>query len=200
MDTRLHLLECAREVMCAKRSPDVSLSEVAQKSGHSPALVQYHFGSKEGLLLAILERDAAVAVGQLRALAESDLPAVTKLKLHIGGMVNAYFRAPYLNRLLHDLMADGAGAHSSDVADLFVKPVVEFQERLLEQGVREGALRPIPPFDFYFIVAGACDHLFSASGGLGRVFGIDEVTEERKRNYVRILTTMVLTGIAAERA
>jgi AcrR family transcriptional regulator len=195
---RAYLLQCAGEVMRARRSPDVSLGEVAQKAGHSPTLVQYHFGNKDGLLLALLERDATQAMSRMNILAVSDLPAVTKLKLHIGGLVNAYFRAPYLNRLLDDLMRDGAGPHSERVGDLFVTPLVEFQTSLLEQGVREGVFRPIPPFEFYFIVNGACDQLFSTSSGLSRCLGIGEVTDDIRRSYARTITSLVLRGIAAD--
>ncbi|HMH70997.1 MAG TPA: TetR/AcrR family transcriptional regulator, partial [Bradyrhizobium sp.] len=59
------LLVAASELMIERSSIEVSLSDIAQKSGVNAALVKYHFGNKDGLLLALLARDAATEVTQL---------------------------------------------------------------------------------------------------------------------------------------
>ena len=41
------LLVAAGELMIARNSPDVSLSEIAQQSVVNAALVKYHFGNKD---------------------------------------------------------------------------------------------------------------------------------------------------------
>ena len=63
-ETFLHEAEmlaehAASELMIERASIEVSLSDIAQKSGVNAALVKYHFGNKDGLLLSLLERDAA---------------------------------------------------------------------------------------------------------------------------------------------
>ena len=45
------LLVAASELMIERASIEVSLSDIAQKSGVNAALVKYHFGNKDGLLL-----------------------------------------------------------------------------------------------------------------------------------------------------
>ena len=56
--TAERLLVAASELMIERSSIEVSLSDIAQKSGVNAALVKYHFGNKDGLLLALLSRDA----------------------------------------------------------------------------------------------------------------------------------------------
>ena len=48
--------------MSDRHSIDVSLSEIAAHSGLNSALVKYYFGNKNGLLLALVEREAAAAL------------------------------------------------------------------------------------------------------------------------------------------
>ncbi len=52
--TAAKLLKAAGELMTERNSIDISLSELAKKSGINAALVKYHFGNKDGLLLALL--------------------------------------------------------------------------------------------------------------------------------------------------
>jgi len=59
------LLVAASELMIERSSIEVSLSDIAQKSGVNAALVKYHFGNKDGLLLALLARDAATEIRRL---------------------------------------------------------------------------------------------------------------------------------------
>src|SRR6266404_3369427 len=66
--TAYKLLVAASELMIERSSIEVSLSDIAQKSGVNAALVKYHFGNKDGLLLALLARDAATEMSQLEYL------------------------------------------------------------------------------------------------------------------------------------
>jgi hypothetical protein len=150
------------------------------------------------LLVALLERDGAKALEQLRELEAMDLPVATKLRMHVGGLINAYFRAPYLNRLLNQLLQNETGENPKRVAEALTRPIAEFQEKLLEQGVRDGVFRPVPPLEFYFMLVGACDHMFARRSALNHVFGIGVVTEEMKRNYARTLTSLILDGISVK--
>src|SRR3954462_11602501 len=84
------LLVAASELMIERNSIDVSLSDIAQKSGVNSALVKYHFGNKDGLLLALLGPNAATEGTQLEYLRAQPIPPTAKLKLHIAGIIGAY--------------------------------------------------------------------------------------------------------------
>ena len=49
------LLVAASELMIERASIEVSLSDIAQKSGVNAALVKYHFGNKDGLFDRVVE-------------------------------------------------------------------------------------------------------------------------------------------------
>src|ERR1700755_448931 len=81
------LLVAASELMIERSSIEISLSDIAQKSGVNAALVKYHFGNNDGLLPGLLARDAAAEVSTLEHLLEQPITPTEKLKLHVGGVI-----------------------------------------------------------------------------------------------------------------
>src|SRR4029434_9041399 len=125
------LLIAASELRSERASIEVSLSDIAQKSGVNAALVKYHFGNKDGLLLALLARDAATEVTQLEYLLAQPIAPTAKLRLHIAGIIRAYHQFPYMNRLIHYLLHESSAEAADEVSKFFVAPLLEFQRRLL---------------------------------------------------------------------
>jgi len=154
---RDRLLQAAADLLIARETIEISLAEIATQSGLNTALVKYYFGSKAGLLRALLQRDAGDALTQMHELQHLPLPSVKKLRLHLRGIMNVYRRAPYLNRLLGTLMAESQGAALQDLHQTFVRPVLDCQRSLLEQGAKTGEFREVDPILFYLAAIGACD-------------------------------------------
>lgn len=188
--------------MSDRCSIDVSLSEIAGCSGLNSALVKYYFGNKEGLLLALVEREAAVALRDVRTLLELDLSPTEKLRRHIAAIINNFFRRPYLNRLLHSFL-DERNADTKSAAVVrrtFVLPLLKLQKKLLQQGVAAGEFKPIDPVLFYVSMLGACDHLFNARYVLRVVGGGDDLTEALRERYVDHVCDVFIHGLAKHRS
>src|SRR5207249_621192 len=117
------------------------------------------------------------------------------LKLHIGGIIKAYHRSPYLNRLIHRLLYESSEKSAKEVSRLFATPVFEFERRLLEEGVEAGEFRKMDPVLFYISLIGACDHLFHGRQAMSPVLGIGAVTDDVQRRYVAHMTELICGGI-----
>lgn len=195
--SRTQLLQAAAALMSERGSIEVSLSEIAQKSHLNSALVKYYFGSKNGLMMELVKEILGRALIQMSELVEMDLDPVEKLKLHIKGIITVYFRYPFVNRLIHAMFQTPDTA--KEVAETISKPLAETQRRLLEEAVAQGRIREIDPMLFYFIVLGACDHLFFGQHILHHCFGVDEIDDDLRRRYTDTLLDMVLTGLLIEK-
>ncbi len=195
--SRTQLLQAAAALMSERGSIEVSLSEIAQKSHLNSALVKYYFGSKNGLMMELVKEILGRALIQMGELVEMDLDPVEKLKLHIKGIITVYFRYPFVNRLIHAMFQ--APETAKEVAETISKPLAETQRRLLEEAVAQGRIREIDPMLFYFIVLGACDHLFFGQHILHHCFGVDEIDDHLRRRYTDTLLDMVLTGLLIDK-
>jgi len=198
--TAAKLLVAAGDLMIERNSTEVSLSEIAQKSGVNAALVKYHFGNKDGLLLALLARDAGAEMANLAFVLDQPISPTEKMRRHIAGIVNAYYRVPYLNRLIHLLLHQGSPAAAKEVHRFFVGPLFEFVSRLLDEGIAAGEFRKVDPALFYISLYGACDHLFYSRQMNSQIVGSRGVSDELRRRYIHHMTVLTLGGLLIDRA
>jgi AcrR family transcriptional regulator len=192
------LLVAASELMIERSSIEISLSDIAQKSGANAALVKYHFGNKDGLLLALLARDAATEMTNLEYLLAQPITSTAKLKLHIAGIIRAYHRFPYMNRLIHYLLHETSVGSADEVSKFFVAPLLDFHRRLLAEGVSRGEFRQTDPVLFYTSLIGACDHLFFGRHAMSRATGVGPVTDDVCRQYIKHMETLICGGILTQ--
>ena len=189
------LLVAASELMIERSSIDVSLSDIAQKSGVNAALVKYHFGNKDGLLLALLARDAATEVAHLEYLLAQPITPTAKLRLHIAGIIKAYHQFPYMNRLIHYLLHESSAEAADEVSKFFVAPLLDFHRRLLGEGIGCGEFRDIDPVLFYTSLIGACDHLFFGRHAMSRATGVGPVTDDVCHQYIKHMEALICGGV-----
>src|SRR5206468_10604258 len=135
-------------MMIQRPSIEASLYYITQKSGFNAALLKYHFGNKDGLLLALLARDAATEMSQLEYLISQPLSPTAKLRLHIGGIIRAYHQFPSMNRLIHYLLHESSAEAADEVSKFFVAPSLQFHRPLLAEAVKAGSFRNIHPVLF----------------------------------------------------
>ena len=192
---RDQLLESACQIMRDGDAVDLSLSELSLRSGLNSALVKYYFGNKNGLMLALLERDMGNIVKQLDALVAKEMEPEDKLRLHIGAVIDTYYTFPYLNRLLMRMIRDSAPSEAKRIAELYLKPLSKDYAALIAEGVKAGKFRDVDPQLFYFTVTGAADRFFNARQVLKHWYDQHEVSEELRDNYREHTIDIIMRGL-----
>jgi TetR/AcrR family transcriptional regulator len=195
---RQQLLEAASEIMREGDTIDLSLSELSLRAGLNSALVKYYFGNKNGLMLALLDRDMEKIVIELRALVAKDMPPEEKLRRHISGVIETYYTFPYLNRLMMRMVRDAAPIEAARIAERYLKPLSEAYDMLIEEGVKAGKFRPVDPQLFYFSVTGAADRFFAARLVLRHCYDQPDITPEMRDAYREHTIALIMRGLLAE--
>ena len=191
------LLRTASAIMREGDIVDISLSELSLRSGLNSALVKYYFGNKAGLMKALLDRDMASITHSVDALLAKDMDPASKLRIHLGKMVDTFYATPYLNRLLMRLVRDSDPAEAQRIAETYLTPLHQAYDRLIREGVKAGAFRAIDPQLFYFSATGAADRFFSARLVLRHCFDQDTLTEELRERYKAHIIDLIMAGIRA---
>lgn len=192
------LLEAARDLMISSGSSDVSLHAIARRAGVTAPLVKYYFGSKEGLLRALVESDTARSLEQLDDLLGLDVSATQKLRLHVTGIIRTYARHPYLNGLLNRLVRESGTEASERIKANFVEPLITAQRRIIELGIETGEFRPIDPNHAYFLIVGACQYLFATRVPFGDLMGGAPSQETFVRAYTVTALDFILQAVVAQ--
>lgn len=193
------LLQTASDIMREGDIVDISLSELSLRSGLNSALVKYYFGNKAGLMKALLDRDMDGIVHEVDALMAKDMPPETRLRRHIGAVVDTYFKTPYLNRLLMRLVRESDPDEAHRIADSYLTPLSRAYDKLIQDGVKQGVFRNLDPQLFYFTTTGACDRFFSSRLVLKHCYDTEALTEELRDRYREHCIDFIMAGILASR-
>jgi AcrR family transcriptional regulator len=192
---REKLLDAAASLIIERHTIEISLAEIAGRASLNSALVKYYFGSKLGLLAALLQRDATRATAEMTELLKLDAPADQKMRLHLRGIMTTYRRSPYLNRLLHAMLRSQDEALCQQVRRTLIQPVFECQAAILDQGAAAGQFRRVDHRLFYLSATGACDQFMQTENVL--LLEQDGIDLDKFRDaYINHVVEMVMASLS----
>ena len=188
------LLVAAHELMVERAGQGASVSEICGRAQVNVAMVKYCFGSKDGLLDALLDRALRQLAAELERLSAAELAPEGKLRRHVGEIVRNYVRYPYVNRLMNERLLSADPDAVDRISQSFARPARDFYASLVAEGRVAGAWRDLDPTLFFFSVVGLCEFLFSARPLLERAF--DETMDaDLVERYSAQVADLVVGGV-----
>jgi AcrR family transcriptional regulator len=150
-----HLLDAAQAVFAEEGLRAASLRAIARRAGCDPALIYYHFASKEALFLALLNRRFPALLRDMARLAEPTDLRPTPLRLwDVLLIYHRYFKDdPGIRALIRGEIVRGAEGLGHLIEDQ-IRPMVGSIRQIFEQGIARGGVRPeVQPLMATFFLA-----------------------------------------------
>ena len=192
------LLDAASALMRENDTIEIGILDIAKRAKVNHGMIRYYFGSREVMLLALLDRDVALRINQLDALFRLDVTPTERMRIHLEGILDTYYQIPYLNRLIQAMVRGASEERVRHIADELLKPIAGAQQRIIEEGMATGEFRKVDPKLFYFNTIGAADGLYANRFTLSAVFGgIPAANDELHARYKAQTVDTLLAGLLA---
>lgn len=195
-NSRDKLLDVAIELFAAYGYEPVSTAAVADAAGLTQTMVHYHFGTKEQLWKAAIER-LMRRRGRFFSVARmelSDIDPVDRLKIIIRRFVEANAAEPnYTRILMHEAMA--RSPRFEWVMERYLVPGFRAFEGPIQDAQRAGRIRPLPVHDLVNIITSAGALSLSIGAVTEWVYGFDVADKERVRSFSDSVLTVLLNGL-----
>lgn len=195
-DSRQALIDAARELFAGNGYDEVSIKRIADAAGVNPAMIQYHFGGKSGLLETAFDEAIAPVVAELGTLSSRGG------RIDLGLVFDIYMRTmaanPWLPKMILQHVLPEGGRLQERAAQRIAAGVEPAVRGLIKRGQTNGELRPNldPKFATISLVSLAL-FPFLAQPVITRVLGV-ELDGPLTAEFVRHTSLMFHRGAGVD--
>ena len=201
--TRAALVRAALPLFAERGFAGTTVEAIAGAAGVNKALINYHFGGKQGLFTAILGDILSVAESRMNPLAAGDRPADQRLRDFVRIWAETAAETPeFPAMLMRELIAGGQHLE----AGFFARIVAIFGtvRDIIADGVRDGQFRPVDPLLTHLTLVGSLMFFFATEPARERLFELGQPpaarpTRERFARHIEELITVGLAPSAGDR-
>jgi len=196
-DARRALIEAAQAILAARPAGKLTVREVASRAGCDVALVNYYFGSKDGLLAAALED----ALAELREVLETYSRREGTFEEQVRRMVREPILALGERRHLPRMIIGQILLERGPQADRWIAALGMSQLQavggLVEDGIRSGAFRPVDARALVYSFSAIPAFFFLMAPVIERILGEEAVSAEAVESFADAVSDLVLHGLLA---
>ena len=199
--TREALLAAGRTLFAERGYDGVPVATIAQTASVNKAMINYHFGGKRKLYLAIVTATFEDIVAGVERLAQSPRPAPEVLQELVALVADMATRLHphFCSMMLREVVA--GGTHLDP--DVIEKParILTAVQRIVARGVRDGDFRPVDTLLTHVTLVGSLVFFFATTRFRQRVLAARRppVAPPDAASYVRHIQDLLTRGLAAER-
>ena len=195
-DSRQALIDAARELFAGNGYDEVSIKRIADAAGVNPAMIQYHFKGKSGLLETAFDEAIAPVVAELGTLSSRGG------RIDLGLVFDIYMRTmaanPWLPKMILQHVLPEGGRLQDRTAQRIAATVAPAVRGLIKRGQTNGELRRNldPKFTTISLVSLAL-FPFLAQPVIKRVLGV-ELDGPLTAEFVRHTSLMFHRGAGVD--
>jgi AcrR family transcriptional regulator len=196
-DTRQALLDTASHLFAQQGFRGTSVRAITSAARANLGAVTYHFGSKQALYTAVLERATAPLRQRLAGAVSEAAAPLDRLESAIRAFFDHLAENPNLPRLMIQQLVT-AKALPAPVKDAMQANIGAFMS-CIEAGQRDGSIRPGNPLYLALSIGSQPIFLSIARRALKQAVGMDQDDPKVRRELVESVFRFVRAGLAAER-
>lgn len=140
--SRERILAAATEVFSTRGYAGAGVDRLAEKSGIAKTAIYYHFGNKEGLLAAVLERAATQWIDGIQSAARQGGDPLQRLDRALAGMRAMLEERPWIYKLFQILALEVAEEKPEIRATL--KAILDRARDAITEGMRDALGIDVP--------------------------------------------------------
>lgn len=197
--TREALRVTAARVFAERGFEGARVDDIARNAGVNKAMINYHFGGKRKLYVAILTATLTDIASRLSALLESNEPPEILLRRFVATFVEVMQRHPPVPAMLVREMLSG-GRHVDQHLLPHFLAVFSVVREIVERGVADGSFRPVHPALTHFSLIGSLVFFFVTAGVRDRLQREGKLPMDVPSPdvYARHIQDLMVRGLAAD--
>lgn len=140
-DTRDKLIDAGEKLFAERGLSGVSIRELSKEAGANSALISYHFGGKEGLYAAIIEKQFSPIRFLLDSVGLLKASPSEKIIRYAQGVAIVHGKAPFLTKFLMREIINQPSPFFTPVIQKYIRRVYNFLTATLQEGIDSGEFR-----------------------------------------------------------
>ncbi len=188
------ILRAAERIFAEQGLAGARTEAIAQSAGVNKALLYYYFKSKDGLFLAVVEEHLQEFERRAQEVLAGGGSVRSKLLAYVAAHFDFVSARRFFPILLQRIMLTG-GPGLERLRRRWTLPVMRRLVALIEQGVRDGELRPVDARQALMSLISLTVHYFSAAPIIRAVGGFDPYDEKRLAERKQEVLNFVRFGL-----
>ncbi len=191
------LLAAGTELFAERGFDGAKVEAIARRAGVNKAMINYHFGGKEGLYTTILLDTLEAARRRLEELGESSEPADVRLRQFVEAFAAITTRRPAFPAMVLREVIAGGGHVEEDLVGRILE-IFRVLQGILEEGIEEGAFRRADPLLTHLTVVGGLLFFFATQTFRERILaaGHPPLSPPEPEAFVHHLQELLARGLA----
>jgi len=197
---RQRLIEAAELEFAQKGYDGASVLSIANRAGVKQPLLNYHFGSKEGLWRAVVESAYAetLKASTLASQTLDDGDPLSRLQATLRAFAVSNIRHPAAHALVVMEVAQ-ASPRLDWLVDNYMRPFHDKLDALIADCHAAGLLKPYPREHASIMMTGMLTAIQSATHLAKRVYGAGPMTAEQTEQHAEQAIDALLNGMLVRR-
>lgn len=200
IDKKQAILVAAEKLFCELGYEGTSTRQIAKESGANMAMINYYFGSKEGVFIEIMNERIAEFKAHLKIINEDKITALEKLHRVIEGYVNRIMNNPAFHKMMHRELSLTQRPEMYDKIKDAMSSNMQIIDRIITDGIEDGSFNKIDTRMLIATILGTITNIVTAPNKVLACTNLDfnnpkdkKFIKERAITYLNDLTTIYLT-------